>query len=216
MKKIFEENKIFLIPYFILLSSTLIVISIFSKAEIHIWFNGFHTRLFDKIMPIYTNLGDGTVSFVLLIVLLFIKYRWAVASAVSNVLVIISTYVLKQIIFNNAPRPRNFFENIYTGHYHLYLVTGTNPEWMDSFPSGHSTTAFAVFFLIAAVSKNKFIKAAMLFLAITVGYSRIYMSNHFLQDVVGGSVLGLSSTICGLLIADKIKTDRIEKSILKK
>jgi len=87
---------------------------------------------------------------------------------------------------------------------------------LDSFPSGHSTTAFATYFLIAVVSKNQYIKALMLFIAITVGFSRIYMSNHFFQDVVGGSFLGITLSIFGLLIASKIQAQWAEKSLLKK
>jgi membrane-associated phospholipid phosphatase len=167
-------------------------------------------------MPFYTYLGDGAVSFVLLIVFLFIKYRFAVASAISNILVIVSTYLLKQIIFNNEARPRKFFSEIYTENYILYLVPGTNPEMLDSFPSGHSTTAFATYFLIAAVSNNQFVKVLMLFFAVTIGYSRIYMSNHFLQDVVGGSFLGIILSILGLLIASGMKSNWAEKSLLTK
>jgi membrane-associated phospholipid phosphatase len=214
MLKLFKANLCFFVPYFAFLITALSAMIIFTKAEIHIWFNGFHTHLLDKMIPVYTYLGDGTVAFILLIAFLFVKFRYAIASALSNVFVILSTYVLKQIIFNNEPRPRRFFTEIYTGAYDLYLVPGTNPEWMDSFPSGHTTTAFATYFLIAAVSKNNYVKTGMFLLALSVGYTRIYMSNHFLQDVAGGAFLGVALSLTGLWIADKIRKDWAEKSLL--
>ncbi len=214
--EIIKKNRIFFLPYIILLIISIILIITQSKADIHIAFNSFHNSFLDTVMPFYTYLGDGAVSFVLLIVFLFIKYRFAVASAISNILVIVSTYLLKQIIFNNEARPRKFFSEIYTENYILYLVPGTNPEMLDSFPSGHSTTAFATYFLIAAVSNNQFVKVLMLFFAVTIGYSRIYMSNHFLQDVVGGSFLGIILSILGLLIASGMKSNWAEKSLLTK
>jgi membrane-associated phospholipid phosphatase len=214
--EIIKKNRIFFLPYIILLIISIILIITQSKADIHIAFNSFHNSFLDTVMPFYTYLGDGAVSFVLLIVFLFIKYRFAVASAISNILVIVSTYLLKQIIFNNEARPRKFFSEIYTENYILYFVPGTNPEMLDSFPSGHSTTAFATYFLIAAVSNNQFVKVLMLFFAVTIGYSRIYMSNHFLQDVVGGSFLGIILSILGLLIASGMKSNWAEKSLLTK
>jgi undecaprenyl-diphosphatase len=57
-----------------------------------------------------------------------------------------------------------------------------------SFPSGHSTTAFAV-----AVSLGSFypeIMPVLLVLATNVAISRVVVGMHFLSDVLGGSVAG--------------------------
>jgi len=57
-----------------------------------------------------------------------------------------------------------------------------------SFPSGHSTTAFAV-----AVSLGSFfpeILPVMLLLASNVAVSRVVVGMHFLTDVLVGSGLG--------------------------
>jgi len=57
-----------------------------------------------------------------------------------------------------------------------------------SFPSGHSTTAFAV-----ALSLGSFfpeILPALLVLAANVAVSRVIVGMHFLSDVIVGSGLG--------------------------
>jgi undecaprenyl-diphosphatase len=57
-----------------------------------------------------------------------------------------------------------------------------------SFPSGHSITAFAI-----AVSLGLFYPAifpGLLFLAVSVGLSRILLGMHFLTDVLAGAALG--------------------------
>ena len=47
MFKIFRNNKIFLIPYLIILIAGIIILTIFSKDEIHIAINQNHYRLLD-------------------------------------------------------------------------------------------------------------------------------------------------------------------------
>ncbi|HHH52348.1 MAG TPA: phosphatase PAP2 family protein [Bacteroidetes bacterium] len=65
----------------------------------------------------------------------------------------------------------------------------------NSFPSGHTFGAFALFTLLALSTKNKYLKIAYLFLAILVGLSRIYLAQHFIEDVVFGSFLGICLAI---------------------
>ena len=63
-----------------------------------------------------------------------------------------------------------------------------NTRDVFSFPSGHSTTAFAV-----ALSLGSFfpeIMPALLVLAANVAISRVIIGMHFLSDVVVGSCLG--------------------------
>lgn len=64
-----------------------------------------------------------------------------------------------------------------------------------SFPSGHTTTAFAV----ATVMTGEFAAWGALFFAMaaTIGLSRVYLRAHYPLDVTAGSLLGLS---LGLLI----------------
>jgi membrane-associated phospholipid phosphatase len=42
--------------------------------------------------------------------------------------------------------------------------------------------------------KNNFLKTGFLLLALLIGYSRIYLSQHFLEDVYGGSIVGTVTT----------------------
>ena len=79
-----------------------------------------------------------------------------------------------------------------------------------SFPSGHATTAMALFALLAYFiyrhNKNKPYRKLIVWLAaliiILVGFSRIYLGVHFLSDVLAGFILGLLWTLVGISLAE--------------
>jgi hypothetical protein len=60
----------------------------------------------------------------------------------------------------------------------------------SSFPSGHSTQAFAVASVIAAHYDQRWIDATAYGLAGAVAYARIYHDAHYLSDTVAGAVIG--------------------------
>jgi membrane-associated phospholipid phosphatase len=114
-------------------------------------------------------------------------------------LFIISTYIttgifvqiLKRAVFYNIDRPVEYFK----GGFELYLVEGVKIYNKFSFPSGHAATTFGFFICIAFISDNKLVKFLCLLLACLVGYSRIYLSQHFLIDVYFGSLIGVAGGI---------------------
>ncbi|MFT3782432.1 MAG: phosphatase PAP2 family protein [Nibricoccus sp.] len=61
-----------------------------------------------------------------------------------------------------------------------------------SFPSGHTTQAFAVASVISAHYNQWWIKGAAYGIAGCVGYSRIQQNAHFASDVVAGALIGYS------------------------
>lgn len=78
----------------------------------------------------------------------------------------------------------------------LKLITNRerpNKENKYSFPSGHTAVAFAFWGSYATVY-NKGITPYILYtIPVLVGISRIYLEKHWLSDVVGGAIIGLSS-----------------------
>lgn len=72
---------------------------------------------------------------------------------------------------------------------------GTNYQ-NGSFPSGHTTTAFALASVVAQEYKSPWITMTSYGIASTVGYSRIYQNEHWLTDVVGGAILGITVSKC--------------------
>ncbi len=107
--------------------------------------------------------------------------------------------IIKNLI--NSPRPRLFFE---PGQY-LFFVDNVSLANNSSFPSGHTATAFAIAMVMILMIKNKKWQIPVLAAAVLVGFSRIYLAQHFLMDVLIGAVIGSASGLLGFYIAKNIK-----------
>jgi membrane-associated phospholipid phosphatase len=69
------------------------------------------------------------------------------------------------------------------------------------FPSGHTTTAFALAAVLHPLLPGRWRWVAWL-LAAAVGIARIYVGAHFPMDVIGGAALGVAiGGVAGLLVA---------------
>jgi membrane-associated phospholipid phosphatase len=79
-------------------------------------------------------------------------------------------------------------------HSLLHFVEGVDIQTLYSFPSGHTAIAFALAITLSLCLKNKGWFAFLLTLALLVGYSRIYLLQHHLMDVVAGAIVGAASS----------------------
>jgi membrane-associated phospholipid phosphatase len=71
----------------------------------------------------------------------------------------------------------------------------------NSFPSGHTTSAFAllIFMTVFIFPKNNKVVGLLFAMAIMVGISRIYLAAHFFKDIYLGSIVGFSIAILVIL-----------------
>lgn len=74
-----------------------------------------------------------------------------------------------------------------------------------SFPSGHTTQAFAVASVIASEYDERWVKVTAYGLATGVGISRMYHDAHFASDVAAGALIG---TVVGRTIAGHARSVR--------
>ena len=186
MKVFIQQNKqpIFIYLLFLLLGG--IVLILFPKTEIHLFINQYHNPFFDLFFKYLTWLGSGW-SVALLFLLLLIKHkREAVIYLAGNLLITLTIQSLKHFIFNDMLRPVAYFKDIHP----LYLIPGETMHLYNSFPSGHSATAFGIFVILIYLTKNQWGKLAWLILAMLIAFSRVYLSQHFMMDILAGSVIG--------------------------
>lgn len=187
-----RSNRIFLLLYSLLIILSAVTYLILSKSDGFILLNPYHSRSLDLVFRFITFLGDG-IFIAALALLLFIlrKKRLAALVISSYALSGIIAQVLKALVA--SPRPKTYFEN----SDYVLLVDKSTLYSIGSFPSGHTASAFALAAVLAFYIKNKKYSWFLFVYACLVGYSRIYLAQHFLLDVICGSLIGvLSAIVC--------------------
>ena len=194
----------FLIPWLIFLLVAGIVLLLYSVAEIHLAINARNNGFLDWLMPWVTLGADGWTIVVACLLMFAWHRRAAFFISVACLCTSAVTWCLKTWPFQGEPRPKWFF-TYGSEPRELHYVPGVENWLYDSFPSGHTTVAFAFFFSIALCMKNTKLAALFFLAAIAVGYSRIYLSQHFLLDVFFGSIIGTIGTLVVFAEATRFK-----------
>jgi membrane-associated phospholipid phosphatase len=171
----------------ILLSAGIVCCSL-SKAECFFALNTYHSPFLNLFFSLLTNLGDGLLCILLGILLLILKKR---KKAITLLLAYAYSSLLAQTVKRlfDQPRPRLYLEQMHQDY--TNFVSGINLHDHHSFPSGHTTSAFALATVLVLVHKKLKISIPCLMLATAIGYSRIYLAQHFLLDVLFGAMIGL-------------------------
>jgi len=205
MKKPFA----FYIPYllFVLILSVLILCN--SKADLHLWLTSFNTSFGDFFFHYYTYVGDW-IPYVFVVGFLFYQYRIAFFVLVSQLLSGLFSQIIKQTW--NEPRPVLYFQQHFP-NIQLHQVAGEHLHSFHSFPSGHTITAFAFFLALSFFTKKSQLHFLYFILAVLVGYSRIYLSQHFALDVLVGSFIGILSTLICRYYFDKYPMKWMDSSL---
>lgn len=152
----------------------------------------------DYFFGIFTNAGDGLMWVVVLFIVLFVlkqKKAWPLVLYVF-VLSTLLTQICKYVISPDAPRPWKAI----TDHSLIHHVSFIKPFSISSFPSGHTTTAFSIYLLLCLLINKKWWVYAGLGYAVLVGYSRIYVAQHFPFDVAAGIIAGTISVLLSLQV----------------
>lgn len=210
MKSLIEKNFAFFLPYLALSAICIVTLSRVTKDQIHIYINQHHTSFFDAFFKYITYLGElGAFPPLVLIILLFVSYRKSALFVCANAMSGVFVQILKRFLFSDHSRPVKYF----SGMYDLRMVEGVTVHSNYSFPSGHSTTAFSTFLVLAMFSNNRYIKFACFVFASLTAFSRVYLSQHFLSDIVAGSFIGVVFALGSELFLSKKNPRWFSKSL---
>jgi membrane-associated phospholipid phosphatase len=194
MLKILVNNRSFFIVFMLWLIIGALFQVFYSPTEIMFWINQHHSEALDVIFRYVTLLGEDTIFLVMLLSLAFRHYVQEINTAIEMKFLLVAWLIkvfvsvsLKNIF--NLPRPMEVYQH--SGR-EIHLVEGINIHHWQSFPSGHTMTAFAFACFLAIALKQPKGSILMLFIAILVGFSRMYLFQHFPRDVFAGGILGVA------------------------
>ncbi len=215
MRKLFQENSVYIICYLVVVSIALVFKLFYTKEEIFLYINSRNSQLGDTLFPYITHIGDGIFIILCTILLLWYSYRYALLSLLIYTISSQLVQVLKRVFFSDFQRPSKYFEGIAD----LHFVDGVKLHQMMSFPSGHTTSVFAFMTFLAIITKNKALGIVFLLLACVVSFSRIYLSQHFLEDTIVGSMIGMLSAFIITYVLQRYswyKSPWLDQSLSKK
>lgn len=176
------------------------LISTFDKNIIIYIHNHLQFSWLNAPMAFITNISEYGFIWMILICILMSskKYRKiGIIVAFSFLIARIQCQTLKEII----KRPRPFMELKYLS---IYIPKPNS----SSFPSGHAISSFATVAVLFNMLENKHYKFTLLFLAILVSISRLYLMVHYPSDLIAGIILGVISSRIAL------KTFKTQKRVI--
>ncbi len=207
LHKVYQQLKYFIWAYLPLLAILIGIKLSCSREDIYFFINGLHTAWGDWFFPLVTHLGSTIAAVTLVAVLFFFNRRASFVLATAYCFTSLVGFALKFMVA--FPRPHRYFEQLIQEAttdpriQHIYYVPGVDVlDNFRSFPSGHTICAFTAATVLAYFAKNKIWTLVLLVLAMLVGYSRMYMSQHFFEDVTAGSALGVFLTVAWLAFID--------------
>ena len=189
------DQVLFFTVYFVFIICLIFVLILYSKTESITISNGYWSYSQDIFFKYCTYIGDGWFAFFIVVLLGLYRLRYAIYAILCFSITALITQFLKKIIFYDLMRPKLvLWYEIHSPNWHLALDIEDLLKG-NSFPSGHTTSAFSICCLVALLSKRKWVGLLMIFVAMLTGYSRVYLSQHFFVDIFWGSIIGCVGTL---------------------
>lgn len=191
---IIRKNRFFFIPFILWVVVGGILLSLYSRNELFFAVNSNHNDFLDKLNTVLSGYGRGDVIPIILLSLLLIPaYRNRNYIATTLVFgILIPTIIFIAKLYFDTPRPLKYY-----GVRKVHTVPWLDNLFETSFPSGHTIGAFGFFLLLSLYLPKQLKIWSILFfiLALSTGYSRLYLGQHFFSDVYGGSIIGTLLTL---------------------
>jgi membrane-associated phospholipid phosphatase len=172
----------------------------YGRTQSFLLINGAHNPALDVFFQYCTFLGDGIIYIPLLCYCIFFNRAFTIPVVLGILICLLLTHVLKRIVFPEVLRP----VSLEAQHYVLHKIKSVRINRLNSFPSGHTATAFSTALLLVMVLKEKIWAFLLPLLTLLVGYSRVYLAQHFVSDVLGGMLIGMVTAVVALWLQPKV------------
>ncbi|MBT1695881.1 phosphatase PAP2 family protein [Fulvivirgaceae bacterium PWU4] len=181
----------FLITLYLIVFATLLILTVsIEKGADVLLINGLNTPFLDLFFSLFTYVGDGVILVPFIVCACFVRFRdammWTSVATLNGLII----NLFKHTFFPSSGRPIKLLAPEL-----LHFIAGVEVHSKYSYPSGHTATIFSVITFLALTTGNRRLTLALMAVALLVGYSRIYLLQHFLVDVTGGAMLGCFSAV---------------------
>lgn len=171
----------------------------FSRNTVFLFFNNDGGAIADQFFKWATWGAEGWVWIPYFIVVFGWFKKNAKFILMNFLLSTIITQIPKNFIWEAVSRP--IASGIPVGEIHT--VPGVVMHSWNSFPSGHTATAFTLFLLTTYLFPTKWVFGIGMIYAIICAYSRVYLGQHFPMDLGGGMLVAIMSLQLSILISQK-------------
>lgn len=187
----------------------------FDKITIHKNINSIvGNPIIDAFFKYITHAGDGFVAIIIAIVVILYNVRKGIYVLITYLVSGTTTTLLKKYVYD-VDRPHSVF-GFYLPNEKITYVEGVDMLGFNSFPSGHSTSAFAIFTSLALITNNKILKFIFFLFAFLSAFSRTYLSQHWLVDITIGSIIGTTAALLFYFIFIHLSTlQKLDKPLMK-
>jgi hypothetical protein len=192
LKNYILKNKWFIGGYLVVLLLASLLLLYTNSESISLYVNSIHNPFFDVFFKYITHFGEGWFAVPACLFLLYKNKKWGITACIISISSAIITQFNKHYVFENAYRPALVLKD-----FKLNFVDGVEVLNYHSFPSGHTTFAFAIFTCFAFIYHKPLQQIFFLLCALIVAFSRIYLLQHFLRDTIVGSIIGF---VCAFVL----------------
>ncbi|MBS0011795.1 MAG: phosphatase PAP2 family protein [Bacteroidales bacterium] len=157
--------------------------------EFFLFLNSIHSPWWDDVMVIVSGRLTWVPLYVIILVLIAIKYKRTVLLIIPIIILTItasdqlSVHAFKEVFLRLRPCNEPSLEGL------VHTVNDRCPG-LYGFVSSHAANSFAAAFLSLGLLKKKWFTLFILAWASLVSYSRIYLGVHYPGDILGGALLG--------------------------
>jgi len=182
------------------------------KLVLHLKINAQGHPFIDAIASWLTHIGDGLFLLFIAVIFLFIRLKTALILFLSFIVSAGIVQLLKHTLFADMKRPYFYFENDSS----FRIMEDFTYFTENSFPSGHATSCFVLFTVMAFhFNRSYLLQFVFVSAAVFVAFTRVYLSMHFMQDIIAGSIIGvLISQILWVYINPRF--NQLDRPLIKK
>ncbi|WP_192820906.1 phosphatase PAP2 family protein [Rufibacter sp. LB8] len=172
--------------------------------ELFLELNSHHSPFWDSLMVFVSNKFVWIPFYLLLIVLLvyFYKRRGALMIMTLGASVGLADYVSSGIFKPLFERLRPCHEAVLGAT--VYVVEGCGGRF--GFVSSHAANSFAIaaFLCFLLPARQWLLKVLLVFWAVVISYSRIYLGVHYPGDITVGAAIGTGAAFLGVYLYKQI------------